>query len=170
LETLILQTFDTILDNKQNVYLYIVTNAEEGWVQNSCSQYMPNLYQYLLLHNIPIISARTRHEKKFPPNSLMEWKREAYIDIFNSFHTSSSRFRVGQILCLTDASYDRVAFYKSAIHVFGSDSNLLLKSMKLLEKPTIDSLIAQHRLISSAAIQLLSNPKKFDLRLTKTLL
>ncbi len=47
---------------------FIITNAGEGWVENSSAKFMPKLYKEIIDDNkeLTIISARKLYEKKFP--------------------------------------------------------------------------------------------------------
>jgi len=53
----------------------IVTNANDGWVQQSASVHMPLLLP--TLKRVPVVSAREVHEHLFPEEPLA-WKRETF--------------------------------------------------------------------------------------------
>jgi len=53
----------------------IVTNANDGWVQQSASMHMPRLGP--TLKRVPVVSAREVHEHLFPEEPLA-WKRETF--------------------------------------------------------------------------------------------
>lgn len=46
--------------------VYIVTNAAQGWVEMSAKRFLPKVNGEL--HDIQIISARTKYEKLYPKN------------------------------------------------------------------------------------------------------
>ena len=52
---------------------FIITNAGEGWVENSSYQFMPNVYKEYFEPEVPIIqviSARSLFEKDYPSKFL----------------------------------------------------------------------------------------------------
>merc|ERR1719183_273257 len=53
----------------------IVTNANDGWVQQSARRHMPRLLP--TLKRVPIVSAREVNEHLFPADPLA-WKRETF--------------------------------------------------------------------------------------------
>jgi len=55
-------------------HVIIVTNAERGWVELSCSTFLPNVLK--VLRNCKVISARSTFEPYYP-QSAIEWKRRA---------------------------------------------------------------------------------------------
>lgn len=63
---------------KQNGHVYIVTNAVEGWVEETAKRYLPNVYQFLK-NDIIVISARTQFEKLYPNDKHM-WKIHAFLE------------------------------------------------------------------------------------------
>lgn len=58
--------------------IFIVTNAETGWVQLSAQKFMPGLIPYLSA--ITIISARSTFESRFP-DSPAQWKYQAFTSV-----------------------------------------------------------------------------------------
>lgn len=65
----------------------IVTNASTKWIDNSCSQYIPRLFDMLSIENVRVISARDicshRSEDKF------EWKRVVFKGLVRRFKDKS---------------------------------------------------------------------------------
>lgn len=56
---------------KLNASVYIITNAEFGWVELSAEKFMPKFSQYL--SRITVISARTIYQYTYP-NDQVQWK------------------------------------------------------------------------------------------------
>ena len=54
----------------------VVTNAEMGWVEQSCSKFLPNLVPHL--KTVPIFSARHFFEQKCPENPMI-WKVQHFL-------------------------------------------------------------------------------------------
>ena len=55
----------------------IVTNASKGWVEKSGETWLPEVLQVIRKLRIPVISARTKFEKKLPGDPVA-WKCEAF--------------------------------------------------------------------------------------------
>ena len=63
--------------------VYIITNSEKGWVQLSCEQYIPSVWNSL--KKFPIISARSCHDTQYPGNPYM-WKYLAFQECIQPYH------------------------------------------------------------------------------------
>eukprot|EP01084_Bolivina_argentea_P147239 257651_1 len=74
LEKLIHKLLHTAFSLVGDENVIIITNAEQGWVELSCSTFMPNIFK--ILQKCTIISARSTFEKLYP-SSAIEWKRRA---------------------------------------------------------------------------------------------
>lgn len=64
-------------------YLYIVTNAEDLWVQMSMEKYYKTLLTHDVMKKIKIVSARSTYQDKFP-QAPQKWKYLAMHDILTS--------------------------------------------------------------------------------------
>ena len=69
--------------------VFIVTNSQRGWVELSCRQFIPRVWNWL--KNFPIISARFEHESSFPNNAYL-WKYTAFGRCLQPRHTSIMSF------------------------------------------------------------------------------
>merc|ERR1712087_1081874 len=58
--------------------VFIITNAKEGWVQQSASRYLPELVP--LLRKVRVISARSRFGELFPRH-MDQWKTLAFLEV-----------------------------------------------------------------------------------------
>lgn len=56
---------------------YIVTNASEGWVEQSARRLLPKTFAEL--DGVEVISARSRYEHQYP-RGYHRWKIEAFMD------------------------------------------------------------------------------------------
>ena len=74
----------------------IITNAEQGWVEMSCFNFLPNIVK--ILRNCRIISARSTFEKQYP-SSTIEWKRRAIKLVIDQ-------------LCQTDININKISAFK----------------------------------------------------------
>ena len=74
LEQTVHQLLFTALQHVGCGHVVVVTNAERGWVELSCSRFMPNVMK--VLRNCKVVSARSTFEQLYP-SSTIEWKRRA---------------------------------------------------------------------------------------------
>ena len=63
--------------------VFIITNTNNGWVENSAHRFYPNISQ--ILEKIKIIYAKEEYEKIFPGNAK-QWKIEAFSNLQNKFN------------------------------------------------------------------------------------
>ncbi|CAH6418771.1 Hypothetical protein POVN_LOCUS493 [uncultured virus] len=130
--------------------IYVVTNSETGWVLLTCIKFLPNLLPYF--HGpsaIPVISALDLYKKrsmlKFEGSSGADWKYfamcrilqlEALHDVFlfSIGDSDAEREAAARIRAEMTAPLAKLNPYKSPIKV---------RSLKMLEQPTIDQLIQQ---------------------------
>src|SRR5262249_38287671 len=62
----------------RHAHTFIITNAIRGWVEYSCTKYIPALMP--VIRKIKVISARGDHEQQFPGN-YHEWKIQAFLNV-----------------------------------------------------------------------------------------
>jgi len=118
----------------ENGYVYIVTNAELGWVEASCKCYMPNVVPYI--KNIPIVSARHLFEATDPHNPTT-WKVHAFKYLLSITSPAPSQVILfGDLKCECDA-------LKRAFSELGLGETTLLKIIKFDEKPSFERLRLQ---------------------------
>lgn len=119
----------------------IVTNACQGWVEMSCSKFMPLLFP--LLQDIDIISARSTYEQHgvLAPTG---WKSRAFAHEVQVFcgerNPSSHRWN---IISLGDSMYEQ----KALVWVTEGSANCQGKSLKFTESPGIEQLTQEHELV-----------------------
>lgn len=131
----------------------IVTNAEQGWVELSGRRFMPNLIDFLVRHNIKIISARSNYEANYPdlPSS---WKTAAFISEVDA--------SAKNVLVLGDSLSERDAAHALA----GRLPDACIKSVKLVERPNVAQLLRQIQLLHRSFRDLRDHVGSFDVNLT----
>jgi len=115
----------------------IITNAQQGWIEQSCTTFTPSLTS--LLRTIDMVSARSSYEHYTKVAS--EWKRMAFANEVDLFYGSGQQ---RNILSIGDALHEQQALKfvsKSTPHCSG-------KSIKLFEVPSIEQLMEQHELLA----------------------
>lgn len=123
----------------QNVF--IITNAEIGWVELSSLKFMPKVHN--VLGGIQIISAKStyRHLTEHTQDIRKPhcWKTYAFDDIIRYDKMSEMN-----ILSIGDSEYERNAIFNSCKTCI----NCRYKSFKLIERPTIYQLWRQIEMIN----------------------
>jgi hypothetical protein len=113
--------------------VFIITNAASGWVEHSCRKYMPQLLPSL--KGIPIISARTNHEKCHPDNVQM-WKNEAFLELAKKQLDLEA---VTNLVAIGD-SWNEI----DALHMMGKEfPHVVTKTVKFVECPSLAELLQQ---------------------------
>ena len=125
----------------------IVTNAENGWVELTCSRFMPTVYEKYVKY-IPIISARSCFESP-TVRSPVEWKRLAFQRLISDTH----------VVSFGDSCHERDALLLTAKQL----QLPLMKSVKLIERPDLGALLKQHHLVQKCLIQIITHPVSLDL-------
>mmetsp|Transcript_74105 Transcript_74105/g.208028 ORF Transcript_74105/g.208028 Transcript_74105/m.208028 type:complete len:243 (+) Transcript_74105:132-860(+) len=118
----------------------IVTNAVEGWVQDSCRRFMPSLMP--MLAQLTVISARS----SFQPlgvSSPTEWKTLAFANEVRAFCEHAGDQRCCSILAIGDSVHEHSALLQSTSEYEGC----FAKSLKFAEKPSLQQLVEELRLV-----------------------
>jgi hypothetical protein len=113
----------------------IVTNANEGWVELSCSRFLPEIEP--LIRSFRRVSARPAgfHERneEIKPK---EWKEEAFVNEAMKHFA----YPIGQpVFSLGDANWER-----EAVRMTSARLGVVSQSLKLLEHPSIEALEEVH--------------------------
>jgi hypothetical protein len=115
---------------------YIVTNAQEGWVEYSAAKWAPGLLP--LLEKVPIISARSRYECLYP-REVAKWKIHAFIDLQRKFDSHI----ITNLISLGDSIYEM-----DATRIMAKEfSTAMIKTVKFQEHPTPEELYKQLDLV-----------------------
>ena len=134
----------------------IITNAEEGWVQESSKLFMPRFYS--LLDSLTVVSARSRYEHLSPSCSTI-WKEQAFKDEIEKLSCVNDSL---SILSIGDSLHERNAI----ISYSKFNSKALVKSIKMIECPSPSHLATQQKLIFNSVCQMIFSSSKLDLKLS----
>lgn len=105
----------------------IITNASKGWIEMSCSKYMPNVMT--VLQGIPLIYAQELYDINGDSPTL--WKQKAFLDQMNeAFATSKNIVSIG------DGYPEQIAL-KTIRQLYADiGCTVATKSVKLTERPS----------------------------------
>lgn len=153
---------------------YVVTNGLDGWVERSCARFLPAALPFIA--TMTIVSARATFEKRHP-NRPVEWKIAAFTDLLAKHETplspaglplDNNRLRRSpqQILALGDSPIDRCAVQ----YVARRTPNVQLKSVKLIENPSMRQLAKQLAMLAGYLPQLGQHNEALDLELSPRML
>lgn len=137
----------------------IITNATDGWVEQSCAAFMPTVLP--LLTTIYIVSARSRY--KHMTSDANEWKEMTFRDELMWRVLVRAKGGRYNIISIGDGIPEQEAirsFNRSCIA-----SGATTKSIKLIEMPEPDKLIRQLELIVENVESLVLFPEGLDLQI-----
>jgi hypothetical protein len=129
----------------------VVTNGENGWVEQSCSRFMPDVVAEL--KPLPIFSARHFFENKDPQNPML-WKLHAFTHLL-SVATPAPR----QVISLGDSNVEREAIRRACSSMSAS---CCLKIIKLVEYPSISQLSHELEILANAMPEIVTQPGGCD--------
>lgn len=138
----------------------LVTNAESGWIELSCKKFLPGIVPYL--SQVRIVSARSTFESMHP-NQPSKWKVQAFhveIQKLASSHDHANVISVG------DSNHEREALH---IVTNGLD-NLLVKSVKFVERPDLPVLCKQLDLLHAHIEYIVQHSADLDLMISQSML
>lgn len=136
----------------------VITNAEEGWVELSGARFMPRLTKYISDNGIKVVSARTLYEADYPDSPAC-WKTAAFAaEVDDSFPENDHL----NVLVLGDSLSEREAAHNLACRMPTS----CVKSVKLVERPTVIQLQRQIALLHGSFRDLREHFGSFDVNLT----
>jgi len=118
--------------------VWIVTNGNRTWVQDSARRFMPGLVP--LLSQLQVVSARALYEESYPNDPFM-WKHAA----FEYLLTKDRQFTEGVNLVALGDQYPEIDAARHITQVIGRGS--VVKTLKLREAPSVSELQGQLRRI-----------------------
>jgi hypothetical protein len=139
--------------------VYIITNAEEGWVQLSAQKFLPGIVP--LLASVKIVSARSVFQGMFPEAPL-KWKYYAMQDSLARLLYDNTIEK--NIISLGDSHVEREAVRAVTRFV----PTTFCKSVKFAERPSMEVLMRQLGLIKNCLSYIFNHKGDLDLQLTIT--
>lgn len=137
--------------------VFIVTAAQDGWVEHCCSVYFPSLVPFFTnnRHLYPVYSARSLHghSSKDPT----EWKYNVFYDLFAGYFQG----RKVNTLSFGDADFERLALIKLYSRL---PPGSYTKTVKFWLKPDIKTVRKELDLLTLNMVNLMKHPGNLDLQ------
>jgi len=127
----------------QHGKVVVITNAAEGWVQQSCLYFMPAVAP--ILASLRIISARSAFEP-LGIRSATEWKVRAFereVELAFSDAAAERGLRPN-VVSIGDSQHEHQALLRATSGL----RNCCAKSLKFAEHPSIEQLVEEHALVA----------------------
>jgi len=138
--------------------VYIITNAEDGWVQYSAQVFLPKTYAIIKEKNINVISARSCYEEVYPGDKA-QWKKEAFKSLLNYFEKDI----VTNLVCIGDSNEEMEAAYELGKKF----DKVVTKTIKFKDLPRPEELIKQQNLMIEKFDQIFVGLRNVAIRLEK---
>lgn len=119
-------------------HTFIITNAQEGWVEESASLYMPSLLP--ILKKFTVISARSAHEAECG-GDVSQWKKRAFLELGRRLPPTP----VTNLVSVGDSNFELEAARLLGEQFAGS----LIKTVKLQERPSAEELVKELELLTT---------------------
>jgi hypothetical protein len=140
----------------------MVTNAERGWVELSCKTFLPCLWP--LVEGIRTISARSTYEQEFAAQPAM-WKQLAFTaEVEGYLRDRGHGLRALHVISIGDSIHERMAVKRvcAGLRVKGGPV-VYCKSVKMLDKPSLDQLVREHDLLHCNIADVIRRAQDLDL-------
>jgi len=137
--------------------VYIITNAERGWVELSAQKFLPSVVP--LLSRLEVISARSTYEDRFPESPL-QWKYYAFQHNLAKAFTDDLKSK--SVISFGDSHVERQVVRAVA----KSFHNSMAKSIKFAERPSLEQLRRQVELVTKCFQNIYCHQGDLDLMLT----
>jgi len=136
--------------------VFIITNADQDWVERSALNYIPAVLP--LLSKVKIVSARREFEWRYPGNTA-EWKIQSFLNIKKYLQPDA----ITNIIAVGDNHIELAA----ACNLASKFDNVCIKTVKFRENPSIEELIKEVKLVVQEFNYIASNPKNLTIKLER---
>jgi len=138
----------------QSGHTFIITNAQNGWVEHSAAKWARGLLP--VLEKVRVISARSKYESQFPCQ-VSEWKVEAFLDVQRTLNSQI----ITNLISIGDSNFEM-----DAAHVMATQfDNAVIKTVKLRENPSPQALRKQLHLVSQKLECIIENARDLNISL-----
>lgn len=125
----------------------IVTNADRGWVELSCSEFLPFTWNILNDNGIMILSARHLYGSLAPCQPIL-WKYYTFLDVFRKMYPDKESKYLINCISIGDSDSEKLALFKSTALLSPYNIKPCAKSIKFIENPNIKYILLQLKLVT----------------------
>lgn len=136
--------------------VFIITNADKGWVEFSANKFYPSIIG--ILSKIKIISAREEYGNVFPGDSA-KWKIQTFLDLQKYINLNL----VTNLLCFGDSIIE----IKAGKILASKFREAFIKTIKFKEAPKLDDLFKQLNLVNQQFNFIYSSVKNLTIKVEK---
>jgi len=137
-------------------HTFIITNAQDGWVEYSAAKYLPDLLP--VLRKVRIVSARSTYEVLYP-GEVCQWKINAFLDVQRQLDSQV----ITNLNALGDSNYEI-----DATHIMGKQfAQALIKTIKFRENPSPEELMKQLELVAQKFEVIVGNARNLKIGLER---
>ena len=136
--------------------VFIITNADKGWVEFSAKKFYPSIID--ILPKIKIISAREEYGKIYPGDSG-KWKIQTFLDLQKYINLNL----VTNLLCFGDSIIE----IKAGRILASKFREAFIKTIKFKEAPKLDDLLKQLNLVNQQFNYIYSSIKNLTIKVEK---
>ena len=136
--------------------VFIITNADKGWVEFSANKFYPSIVG--ILSKIKIISAREEYGNVFPGDSA-KWKIQTFLDLQKYINLNL----VTNLLCFGDSIIE----IKAGKILASKFREAFIKTIKFKEAPKLDDLFKQLNLVNQQFNFIYSSVKNLTIKVEK---
>lgn len=136
--------------------VFIITNADKGWVEFSASKFYPSIIG--ILSKIKIISAREEYGNVFPGDSA-KWKIQTFLDLQKYINLNL----ITNLLCFGDSIIE----IKAGKILASKFREAFIKTIKFKEAPKLDDLFKQLNLVNQQFNFIYSSVKNLTIKVEK---
>jgi hypothetical protein len=156
-------------------HVTIVTNAEERWIEQSSEKFLPGVCA--ALRQVSVVSARSKYERTYPSADM--WKKTEFREQVEAMYSkldgreedaaASADFALCaspdavamNVISIGDSEYERDAMWAAK----GAHSGLIVKTIKLMNAPTVHALTLQLNTVTSSLEHIVGSLESLDLKL-----
>jgi len=139
----------------------IVTNAEEGWIDLSCKQWLPGLQS--CLEKAHVVSARSTWEPQ-GVSSPAGWKARAFEEAVDKFYSRYPNQSWKNIISIGDAPHEKEALHRVvSLAPGGPGKRCRSKSVKFVLRPSIEQITRELQMLRESLREIVLHDDDLDL-------
>ena len=136
--------------------VYIITNADKGWVEFSINKIYPSLLT--IIPKIKIISAREKYGHIFPGN-FQKWKIEAFLELLTNFNLNL----ITNLICVGDSFFE----IEAGKILASKFREAFIKTIKFKETPKLNDLLKELTIVNTKFNFIYSTVRNMKIKITK---